>query len=89
METIKKEVLEVKELGDRIGYGHLMTIASALWRKLLKDSGTPETGAFVPTIYPFLNKDGKDNQDKEMLIYDQLVNETLNKISKDNYNENK
>ena len=30
METIKKEVLEVKELGDRIGYGHLMTIASAL-----------------------------------------------------------
>ena len=84
METIKKEVLEVKELGDRIGYGHLMTIASALWRKLLKDNGAPETSAFVPTIYPFLNEDGKDNQDKEMLIYDQLVNETFNKNTKDN-----
>ena len=82
METIKKEVLEVKELGDRIGYGHLMTIASALWRKLLKDSGAPETGAFIPTIYPFLNEDGKDVQDKEMLIYDQLVNETFNKNTK-------
>lgn len=89
METIKKDVLEVKELGDRIGYGHLMTIASALWRKLLKDNGVPETGTFIPTIYPFLNEDGKNNQDKEMFIYDQIDNETLNKNTKDNWSENK
>ena len=45
-----QEVLEVKKLGEKIGYGHLMELASALWRKHLRDRGYPDTGAFLPII---------------------------------------
>lgn len=49
-ETFKEQVEIIKSIGDQIGYGHLMCIASALWRKRLKETGTPPEGAFVPTI---------------------------------------
>ena len=48
-----EEIEKVKQLGDEIGYGHLMELASALWRKKLKYSGMPESGAFVTTIIPY------------------------------------
>jgi len=31
-EQFKEEMLQVKILGQKIGYGNLMTMASALWR---------------------------------------------------------
>lgn len=46
----EKEIFDVKELGDRIGYGHLMELASALWRYDLQSHGHPSIGAFVPVI---------------------------------------
>jgi hypothetical protein len=36
-EHLKRECEEVKRLGDQIGYGNMMTIASALWAKILID----------------------------------------------------
>ena len=55
----KKEVLAVKQLGDAIGYGNMMSIASALWALKLKESGDPISGAFIPTIvYDMKKKDG-------------------------------
>lgn len=46
----KTEIEKVKALGEQIGYGNLMSWASALWRRCLKDSNLPTNGAFVPTI---------------------------------------
>ena len=47
----KRECEEVKRLGDQIGYGNMMTIASALWAKMLIDEGWgSDSGAFYPTI---------------------------------------
>ena len=49
-ERFKREVEEVKRLGDQIGYGNMMTIASALWAKMLLDEWGTDSGAFYPTI---------------------------------------
>ncbi len=45
-----QEVEAVRLLGDKIWYGQLMTIASALWRQKLVNSGWPSSGAFVPAL---------------------------------------
>jgi hypothetical protein len=45
---IKNQADRVKVLGEQIGYGHLMELASALWRQSLRDMDVPEEGAFVP-----------------------------------------
>ena len=49
-ERFKLEVEEVKRLGDQIGYGNMMKIASALWAKMLIDEWGTDRGAFYPTI---------------------------------------
>lgn len=46
----KKEILAVQALGESIGYGNMMSIASALWGLKLEKSGAPISGAFIPTI---------------------------------------
>ena len=48
-ERFKQEVEEVKRLGDKIGYGNMMTIASALWARMLIDETGTDDGAFYPT----------------------------------------
>ena len=47
---LKDEMISVKQLGDKIGYGNLMSWASALWRKELDNMDCPVNGAFVPRI---------------------------------------
>ena len=49
-ERFKRECEEVRHLGDQIGYGNMMMIASALWAKTLIDEGWTGSGAFCPTI---------------------------------------
>ena len=46
-----------------------MSIASALWRKNLEDSGYPTSGAFVPTCLPFVEKELADGYNK---MYDNV-----------------
>ena len=57
-----REIQLVEELGEQIGYGNLMGIASALWARKLNDydpiTGI-STGALVPTRYNFLTDTGK------------------------------
>ena len=67
------EIKAVQELGEQIGYGHMMNLASALWRKDLKDNGYPEIGAFVPTISSFIKKGYYDVKSEE--LYDKIINE--------------
>jgi hypothetical protein len=74
----EQEVLAVKLLGETIGYGNMMSIATALWRKTLRDSGYPQSGAFIGTIYQLLNDEGKEIADKELPHYDKEVETILN-----------
>jgi hypothetical protein len=67
------EIDAVKELGDKIGYGNMMDIASALWRRLLKKSGAPTEGAFIPTSRSFIKEDAE------------LQKITHNEIKRSNY----
>lgn len=46
----KNEILAVKRLGDIIGYGNMMSIASALWGLKLQESNIPASGGFIPTL---------------------------------------
>lgn len=67
------EIKEVKELGEKIGYGNMMCIASALWRKSLKEKEYPVSGAFVPTCLPFIKDDLKDLDKQSREMYDKMV----------------
>ena len=51
----KNEIIEVKALGERIGYGNMMDIASALWSMKLSDDGI-ERIMHVPTVEPCMKK---------------------------------
>lgn len=51
----KQEINAVKELGEAIGYGNLMDIASALWALKLSDDGV-ERIMHVPTVEPCMKK---------------------------------
>lgn len=56
----KREVIAVKELGEKIGYGNMMSIASALWGLKLKKSQGNSSGAFIPTLpYAMKKVDGE------------------------------
>ena len=71
-----EEIESVRILGEAIGYGNLMTLASALWRKSLSDSGYPISGAFVPTCRDSVS----DNEvlaviDNEIKFYDRYIQE--------------
>lgn len=57
MNILKSEILIVKALGERIGYGNLMDIASILWAGNLQRYGNPDIGAFYPAILTQLQDD--------------------------------
>ena len=73
------EVTAVQRLGDQIGYGYLMWLTSALWRKKLVDKygNGHEKGAFVPTISVLLNEEGLNIFQKEIGLYDEIVKSVL------------
>lgn len=71
--NLKSEVKAVKEIGEQIGYGHLMSLASALWRKSLKDKGYPESGAFVATILQCVEKEMAKATEAERKMYDGFI----------------
>ena len=43
---------KVRELGEAIGYGELMSLASIIWASKLIDEGLPDSGAFYETCLP-------------------------------------
>jgi hypothetical protein len=69
------EVVAVQRLGEKIGYGNLMSIASALWRrKLVKAYGKGyETGAFVPTMPCLVEEEWQESIYKDMKMMDRMV----------------
>jgi hypothetical protein len=70
----KIEILSVKNLGEVIGYGQLMCLASALWRESLKEKGYPIMGAFVPTIRDFIeDPETLEMIDRDIIFYDKYI----------------
>lgn len=64
----KAEIQRIKELGESIGYGNLMDVASALWVLDLERNNNPKCGAFIPTVELFLTEEGKKKAKKSMNI---------------------
>lgn len=75
--THKSEILSVKKLGDKIGYGNMMSIASALWAMNLSEKNYPTDGAFIPTIACNMKvKDAKkalEEQNRRMKIFKKML----------------
>lgn len=82
--TMEQEIIAVKQLGEAIGYGNMMVLATALWRKSLRDNGYPESGAFIGTIYGLLDEGGRQIADKEIPMYDRLIENILENEKKCN-----
>lgn len=72
--TDNKNIKIIKELGEEIGYGNLMWIASALWERSLKDNNYPTTGVFRPTLKCLMNEDGQQMSVVDSLMYRKKVN---------------
>lgn len=70
--SMEVEYKAIKSLGDAIGYGNLMSMASAIWKAKLREAGGPEIGAFVPTISSFIKDEYQDTL-KDGEIYDAVV----------------
>lgn len=73
----RNEIDMCKELGERYGYGHLMSVMSSLWRKSLSEKGGDDMklGAFVPTISTFIrDEDGlRESAENTAKLYDSLI----------------
>jgi hypothetical protein len=54
--TMTEENNRVKELGEKIGYGNMMYLASELWKKDMIDCGYPTSGVFVPALPADVNE---------------------------------
>ena len=51
-----QDVYAVKQLGDSIGYGHLMAIAHELWARHLEEKGLPRKGAHCAVGYSMVKE---------------------------------
>jgi hypothetical protein len=70
----EKEIIAVRTLGEAIGYGQLMCLASALWRDGLQERGYPVSGAFVPALRDFIHeKEALDITDRDIKFYDEYI----------------
>lgn len=48
--VIEKEREAVRELGETIGYGHIMWLASECWQENFEEKGYPVEGVLVPVL---------------------------------------
>lgn len=76
-QNFKNEVQAVKSLGQSIGYGHLMQLASTLWADDLESHGLPRSGAHVPTVMPLLTEEGKKIAESSDNEYRSLIREVF------------
>jgi len=68
------EVDAVKSLGEKIGYGNMMEIASALWRENLRQRGYPIIGAFIPVLECDIKSGCKNLYQRETKRMESIVN---------------
>ena len=73
------EVAAVQRLGEEIGYGHLMSLASALWRRKLTKEYSENFAecAFVPTLKKLVVENWHENIERSNKLYDEIVKNAL------------
>jgi len=70
----KKTTVEiVKQLGQEIGYGQLMSLASAHWRAQLKEMDVPESGVLIPTLIDYLQGEEREMMEREIKHFDDYI----------------
>ena len=72
---MKTEIEKVKELGEEIGYGHLMSLASALWSRKMVNTGAPISGVCIPVTNDMIVKDNDVQKivKDEIKLYDKII----------------
>jgi hypothetical protein len=70
---LKREVEAVRQLGSQMGYGHMMELASALWREDLQKTIGFSSGAFVPVCTYSIKKADIPMIEKSSNQYDKIV----------------
>ena len=77
--SMKEQVQSVKQLGDKMGYGHLMALASALWRKKLCDEHGEryKSGAFIAVVDCVVEPEHLRKMKAELELYDYIVKSVL------------
>lgn len=80
----KEQVQVLKKLGDEIGYGHLMALASAIWRKKLCDEHGEQykSGAFIPVVDCVVEPEHLRKMKPELELYDGIVKRALEVFGK-------
>lgn len=80
-EILENEMILVKNLGNRIGYGNLMSWASILLRKELVDSGCSKELTELSVFVPVSIADVKDKRINKIKasesIYDSYIEEFI------------
>jgi len=56
--------IKVKRLGQKIGYGNMMSIARELWAEEMKKEGHPISGVFVPVLMADIKPEKRKHYDK-------------------------
>ena len=77
MEIFNREVEAVRNLGEKIGYGNMMAIASALWRESLRQNKYPISGAFIPVLESDIKPGCKDLYQRETNRMEKLLTPPL------------
>ena len=72
--TREEEKLEVRNLGEKIGYGNMMYLASSLWKQSLREQGYPESGAFIPALQSDIKSNGPHRRRGEFWVTTVLRN---------------
>jgi hypothetical protein len=70
---MNNDVKVVKELGEKLGYGHLMSIATSLWKANMIEQGYPTSGIFVPTCMAFIKDEHKEMHETGVKHYDNYI----------------
>lgn len=74
------EIEAVKNLGEQIGYGNMMSIASALWAvNLTEKHDLPANGAFVPTVSILMKRKERKRAEEEQQRMMKQVKRVLDK----------
>lgn len=71
---LRAEMQAVKQLGERIGYGNLISWASALWRYSLRKHGFPENGALIGVCETSIKSDCLKGVHEQEAVYNMWVN---------------
>jgi len=79
---MKSDIEKVRELGQAIGYGNMMDLACKLWRIKLRESGFPESGAFIPVLSMDIKESETDFYLKGLKNHEENILRILNEDKK-------